>query len=82
MIECGSGSSLLLEPAQRGWVVCEVLRQELESHKATQPSVFCFINHAHAADTKLLDDAVMRERLADQGIGALRNVSALLACER
>jgi hypothetical protein len=36
-----------------------------------QSRVFGLVDHAHAATTKLLDDAVVRDGLADHGIRAM-----------
>ena len=47
-----------------------------------EPGVLGFVNHAHAAAAELLDDAVVGEGLADQGIGALWRVVGLVAGER
>ena len=82
MIQRGRGSSLALEPAQRLTVAGEFVRQELQRDEAMEPGVLRFVNHAHSAAAKLLDDAVVGERLADQGIGALRRVVVLVVGER
>ena len=82
MIQGGRGSSLALEPAQRLPVASQVVRQELERHEATEPGVLRFVDHAHAAAAELLDDAVVGEGLADQGVGALWRVVGLVVGER
>ena len=74
MIQRGRGASLALEPAQRLTVAGQVVGQELERDEAMEPGVFRFVDDAHSAAAKLLDDAVVGEGLADQGIGALRRV--------
>ena len=70
MIQRGRGSSLALEPAQRLPVASQFVRQELQRDEAMEPGVLRFVDHAHAAAAELLDDAVVGEGLADQGIGA------------
>src|SRR5215472_10265018 len=45
----------------------EVIGKELQSHKATEVGILGLVHHAHAATAKLLDDAVVRDDLADHG---------------
>ena len=45
----------------------ELLGQELESHPATQIQVLGRIDHAHAPATEAVDDAIVRESLANHG---------------
>ena len=82
MIQRGGGASLALEPAQRLPVASQIVRQELERDEATEPGVLRFVDHAHAAAAELLDDAVVGEGLADQGVGALWRVVVLVVGER
>src|SRR5712692_4314006 len=49
-------------------VASQIVRQELEGHETTEPCVLRFVDHAHSAAAELLDDAVMGEGLADQGV--------------
>ena len=42
-----------------------VIGQELHSDEAPEFGVFGFVNHAHTTSAELLDDAVMRDGLAD-----------------
>jgi hypothetical protein len=44
-----------------------VLRQEFEGDAAVQPGVLGLVDHTHPAAAQLLDDAVMRDGLADDG---------------
>jgi hypothetical protein len=44
------------------------LRQELKGDEAMQPRVFSFVNHAHPATAKLIDNPVMGNGLADHGV--------------
>jgi hypothetical protein len=43
----------------------DIARKKLERHKAPEPRVFSFVNHAHSAAPEFLDDSVMRDGLAD-----------------
>ena len=65
MVQSGGRPGLALEAVQGLRVLGNIFRQELQSDKAVQPGVFGLVNHAHAAATELLDDAVMRDGLAD-----------------
>ena len=82
MIQRGRGASLPLESAQRLPVASQIVRQELERDEATEPGVLRFVDHAHAAAAELLDDAVVGEGLADQGVSALWRVVVLVVGER
>ena len=46
-----------------------VFGQELQSHKAIEPGVLSLVDDPHAAAAQLLDDAVVRDGLADQWRG-------------
>jgi hypothetical protein len=41
------------------------IRQKLEGDKSMQVFVFALVNHAHAAATQFLDNAVVRDSLAN-----------------
>ena len=82
MVQSGGGPRFALEPAQRLPVARQVVRQELEGHEATESSVLRFVDHAHAAAAELLDDAVVGEGLADQGVSAFWRVVGVLLGER
>ena len=47
------------------WVFGDILRQELESDKSAEFGILGLVDNAHAATAKLLDDAVVRDGLAD-----------------
>ena len=82
MIQRGGGSSLAAEPAQRLPVPSEFVGQELERDEAAEPGVLRFVNDTHSAAAKLLDDAVVGEGLANQGIGAIARGVVLIVGER
>jgi len=54
------------EAGNRLGIAGDALRKKLESHEAVQSGILSFVHHTHAAATELLDDAVMRNGLADQ----------------
>ena len=43
----------------------QFIRQEFEGHEAAQFGVLGFVNHAHAATTEFLDNAVVRDGLVN-----------------
>ena len=45
--------------------MAEIFRQEFKRHEAAEPEVFGFIHHPHPAAADLLQDAVVRDGLAD-----------------
>jgi hypothetical protein len=49
-------------------ILAEIRRQELQRREALQPRVLSFVNHPHPTATEFLDDAVVRQRLAEQWI--------------
>ena len=53
------------EPFQRLVVFRKFLRQELQRNEAAQLGVLGLIDHTHAAATELLNDAIVRDGLAD-----------------
>src|SRR5580700_2239508 len=66
MVERGSSTSFAAKAFERLWVFSYILREELQSDKATKFGVFGLVYDTHAAATKFLDDAVVRDGLADQ----------------
>ena len=63
-------------------IASQFVRQELQRDEAMEPSVFRFEDNAHSAAAELLDDVVVGQGLADQGISALRSVVGLVPGER
>src|ERR1019366_5313885 len=53
-------------------IFSNVVRQELQGDKAMQLYVLSFVDNTHAATAKLLDDAVMRNGVADHSWRILR----------
>jgi len=68
MIQCRGGLGFTLEAAKRLQVFGYVIGKELESDKATELYILSFVDNTHASAAQLLDDAVMRDGLADQGV--------------
>src|SRR5262245_42670683 len=79
MIECGSCLCFTLEACKRLRVARNTLRKEFQGDKAVQARVLGLVNHTHTATTKLLDDAVVRNGLADERLG-LRHLTSMLGC--
>jgi len=61
----------MLKPGQRLEILGYFVRQKLQGDKAVQGYIFSLVHHAHPAATQLVDDAVVRDGLADHGIGAM-----------
>jgi hypothetical protein len=66
MVQRGRGLGFALKASERLWATGNVFGQEFHSDEAMQPRVFGLIYHAHAATPEFLDDAVVRDGLADQ----------------
>ncbi len=66
MIQSRRRLRLALEAGQCLRVSGDFFGQKLESNEAMQPRVLGFIHHTHTAAPELLDDAVVRDGLADQ----------------
>jgi hypothetical protein len=65
MVQSGSSTGFPAESFEGLRILGYVLRQKLQSDKATQFGVFSLIDHTHPTTAQLLDDAVVRNRLAD-----------------
>ena len=68
MVQRGRGLGFALKTSECLRVAGNFLGQELEGNEAMQPRVLSLVDHAHPAATELLDDAVMRNGLADHGV--------------
>jgi hypothetical protein len=69
MVECRRRPSLTTKPFERLRVSGQVFRKEFQGNKAAKLGVFGFVHDAHPTPAELLDDAVMRDGLAKQGLG-------------
>ena len=65
VIQCRRGLRLALEPGKSLRIACYTLSQKLERDETVETSILSLVDDAHPAATKLLDDTVMRDGLAD-----------------
>src|ERR1700674_13853 len=65
MAEGRSRLRLTLETSQSLGVSGDFVRQKLQGDKPVQGYVLGFVHYPHSAATELLDDAVVRDRLAN-----------------
>src|ERR1700677_348041 len=65
VVQCGRRLGFPPESGKRLRVTGHFLRQELESDETTQPCVLGLVDDTHPAAAELLDDAIVRDRLAD-----------------
>ena len=72
MIQRGGGLGLALKAAEGLRVFGDVVGQELKSDKAAELHVLGLVDHTHPAAAELLDDAVVRDGLADHWSTMLR----------
>jgi len=62
----GRGSPCLTAKAlQSDGALRQIVRQKLERHVAAEAQVFRFVHHTHSPATQALENAVMRDGLAD-----------------
>ena len=66
VVQGRGGLGLAPEAFQCLRVLGHVIGQELEGNEATERRVLSLIHHTHPAAAQLLDDAVVRDGLADQ----------------
>ncbi len=69
MVQGGSRLGLTAKTLQRLPVLGDVLREEFQGDEAIEAGVFGLIDDTHAATAKFLDDAVVRDGLADHLLG-------------
>jgi hypothetical protein len=63
----GRGSFRLTAKTLQGLhIFGHIFRQELQGHKTVKAGIFGFIHYTHPSTAQLLDDAVMRDGLADE----------------
>jgi hypothetical protein len=72
MVQSGSGTSFPTETFQGLRVQRQFIWQEFQGDKAPKLGVFSLIDHAHAPAAQLLDNAVVRDGLADEFRGRYR----------
>ena len=71
MIQRRCGARLALEALERLRIADEIVREEFQRGKPAEPRVFGLVDHTHAAAAQLLDDAIVRDGLANHrgGVG-------------
>src|SRR5271169_3198692 len=67
VVQRGCGLRFALKAGECLLIPGNVLRQELEGDKAMEAGVLGFVDDAHAAGAEFLEDAVVRDGLADHG---------------
>jgi hypothetical protein len=65
MIQCGGSFGFALKTGECLLVLGYVVGQELEGDKAAEFNILSFLDHSYTAAAQLLNDAVMRDGLAD-----------------
>ena len=65
MVQGGRSFRFALEAGEGLRVFCNVVGQEFERNEAAELHIFGFVDNTHAATAQLLDDAVVRDGLAD-----------------
>src|ERR1700733_13168556 len=66
-----SGLGLASEAFQRLRVLGDIIGQELKGNEATERRVLSLVDHAHPTTAQFLDDAVVRDGLANHAEGML-----------
>ncbi len=66
VIQGGSGLRLSLEACKSLRIFGNLVGQELESHKAPEFDILSLVHDTHPTTAELLDDAVVRDGLADE----------------
>jgi hypothetical protein len=80
MIESRRGTRLATKPLQGLGVAQQFIRQEFQRHGAAQIGVLSLVDNAHAAAAKRIDDAVVRDGLADHLKTCPRAVDSSYGC--
>src|SRR5207245_9446745 len=86
MIERRSSTRVAQEPHERALIFCQILGQELQSHRSLQNKVFGTVNDPHAAASELFENAVVghsrAKHRARSGSYRANLRSAVLASQR
>ena len=69
MVQCRGGLRFSLETSESLGVIGHFVGQKLESDEAMEQSVLGLVDHTHPAAAELLDDAVVRDGLANHAQG-------------
>jgi hypothetical protein len=65
MVQCRRSLGFTLEASKSLCILGYIIRQELEGNQAAQLHVLSLVDHTHPTPAQLLDDAVVRDGLAD-----------------
>jgi hypothetical protein len=79
MVKSGGCAGFALEPFDRLRVFRQRFGQELQSDEAAELGVFSLVHHTHTAAPEFIDDAIVRDGLADQRVGGW-HVEHILGC--
>ncbi len=66
MIQRGSGAGFAPETLEGVGIALQFRREEFQGHAAAQIQILSDVDHTHSATTEPVDDAVVRDGLADQ----------------
>ena len=66
MVKSRCGLCLPLKAGQGLRVFGDIVGQKLYGHKTVKLEIFGFVDHTHPATAEFVDNAVMRDGLADQ----------------
>jgi hypothetical protein len=66
MIQSRSSFGFAPKTGQCLRVFGDIIGQELKGYEATEPHILSLVHHTHSDTAQLLDDAVVRDDLADQ----------------
>jgi len=72
MVQRGCGLGLAAKALERLRVLGQIVGKELEGNKTSEARIFGFVDHPHTAAAQLLDDAIVRDGLADHCSRMLR----------
>jgi hypothetical protein len=72
MIQRGRRARFTAKALQGLGVLLQMIGQEFQGHEAAQFDILSFVDHTHAPTAELLDDAIMRDGLADHRSRMLR----------
>ncbi len=68
MVQCRSGLGFALKTGQSLGVLRYFVGQEFQGYEAMELDVLGLVHNTHSTTAQLLDDAIVRDGLADHGI--------------
>jgi hypothetical protein len=69
VIESGGSASFAEETIEGNFVARKIVGKKFESDQAAESGVFGFVDDAHTTAAELLNDAIVRKSLAENGVG-------------